>query len=252
MGQDQTSLMNRCASVPYAVLAGLLCICGTPAWTESTMDRYQVILERKPFGDTTPSSTQDPSSTPASYAATLRLSAIYKLDAKSWAGLIDTQSNRSLTLSVGELSEGVELVSVDLLKEEAVIRKNGELGVLRLDSGPATPAGTPSPALPVPGMGQGGSPPIAPNAVRMSNPQTDPQMEQMQNRRKKMLDQLREQIELQQKARANADAGSNGTSEKVLQISTPMARGQIHVLSTSSGFGQISVQINGEAIPLSE
>jgi hypothetical protein len=50
-------------------------------------------------------------------------------------GLIDLQGNGSLFLKVGESENGIQLVSVDLQTEEAVVRRGGESIVLRLESG---------------------------------------------------------------------------------------------------------------------
>jgi hypothetical protein len=243
--------MKVCARPPSlrCSLAGVLWALAGAACAEGPLDRYQIILERKPFGATSTSLAQNGVSPAASYAATLRLSAIYELNSESWAGLIDTQSNRSLTLAVGKSDEGIELVSVDLAKEEVVVRKNGETGVLRLESGAPSatpPAGGPGPAMRslMPGPPPGAVP-------QAGSPAQAADVEQMQNRRKKLLEELRERIEQQRAARPQANTVPTPGSSRTMVLSSPTTRGQVSI-STSGGSGQIMLQINGEAVQLSE
>lgn len=105
-------------------------------------ERYRVILDRKPFGVAPPPAAVVPPPLTAeqSFARTLRMSAILENeDGSVRVGLIDAQGNRSFFLSVGESEDGIELVSADYKNEEAVLRKGGEMVVLKLASGDIQP-----------------------------------------------------------------------------------------------------------------
>jgi hypothetical protein len=120
----------------------LLGILAGPAAFGDTPDfeRYQVILDRKPFG-TAPPAEATAVTVPAqdSFAKNLRMSALLEMDDGTMKiGLIDQASNKSFFLAVGDTEEGVELVSADYDKEEAVVRKGAEMAVIKLQSGEIT------------------------------------------------------------------------------------------------------------------
>lgn len=212
-------------------------------------DRYDVILDRKPFGTTTAASAQAQAGAGPSFADSLRLSAIYEMNSVYRVGLIDRQSNRSLTLGVGQSDEGVELVSVDPAKEEAVVRKNGETGLLRLESGaPATVSSPTSPASVRPAP-PGSPQPAVQNVVRGS-----PTMEgeQLQNRRRKLLAEFRDRIESQRAAQAQANTAPAGGTTRTMILSSPGASGQVTISTSGGGSGQVMLKVNGEAVELSE
>lgn len=124
-------------------VAGLVATAAVAAYDFS---RYQVILDRKPFGTAPPPPpvVAPPISPEQSFARTLRMSAIYETeDGNVRVGLINLQGNRSFFLSVGESEDGIELVSASYKDEEAVLRKGTEMAVLKLSSDtpqPLTPA----------------------------------------------------------------------------------------------------------------
>lgn len=104
--------------------------------------RYQVILDRKPFGVAPPPPVVAPPPLTAeqSFARTLRLSAIWENpDGSIRVGIIDANGNRNYFLGVGDVEDGVELVSADYKNEEAVLRKGTEMAVLKLSSGEIQP-----------------------------------------------------------------------------------------------------------------
>lgn len=100
-------------------------------------ERYQIILDRKPFGTAPPpEATAAPVPAQDSFAKNLRMSALLEMDDGTMKiGLIDQSSNKSFFLAVGDTEEGVELVSADYDKEEAVVRKGAEMAVIKLQSG---------------------------------------------------------------------------------------------------------------------
>jgi len=126
-------------------LAAAIVVLGMPDSVSADFGRYQVILDRKPFGEPPPPEVVPQVINPRdSFAANLRMSALLEDDDGGVRiGLVDMKSNRSFFLSVGQTEEGVELVSADYEDEEAVVRKGAEMAVIKLQSGeiqPLTPA----------------------------------------------------------------------------------------------------------------
>lgn len=121
-----------------ALIAGFGLVAGLAAFGDApSFDRYQVILDRKPFG-TAPPPEAAAVTIPAqdSFAKNFRMSALLELDDGTVKiGLIDQASNKNFYLAVGDTEEGVELVSADYDKEEAVVRKGSEMAVIKLQSG---------------------------------------------------------------------------------------------------------------------
>ena len=102
--------------------------------------KYQVILDRKPFGVAPPPEVVEQVFTPEnSFAKTLRMCALLEDDNGIRIGLIDQSNNKNFFLSVGQTEEGVELVSANYEDEEAVIRKGAEMAVIKLQSGEIQP-----------------------------------------------------------------------------------------------------------------
>lgn len=123
-------------AVILALLAALPAVADVPDFS-----RYQIILDRKPFGQPPPVDTTPPPISPAeSFARTLKMTALLETDDGGVRiGLFDQQGNQSFFLSVGQTENGVELVSADYDKEEAVIRKGSEMAVIKLQSGDIQP-----------------------------------------------------------------------------------------------------------------
>lgn len=106
-------------------------------------ERYQVILDRKPFGEPPPPEAATKPLLPSeSFARTLRLCALLEVeDGGIRVGIVDQQTQQSFFLSEGEVVEGIELVSADYDNEEAVLRKGSEMAVIKLQSGEIQPLG---------------------------------------------------------------------------------------------------------------
>lgn len=118
--------------------------CGL-TWADAplTFDAYQVILDRKPFGEAPPPPPQPPAPPPNpadSFAATLRMSVMIEgNDGGIRVGIIDQKTGKNFFLSVGDVEEGIELVSADFPTKEAVLRKGSEMAVVPLQSGNIKP-----------------------------------------------------------------------------------------------------------------
>ena len=112
-------------------------------------DRYQVILDRKPFGVVS-APAAGAGSAAESFAKNLRVSALLEAPSGVRVGFINTQNNKDFSLSVGEQNEeGLELVSANFKDEEAVLRKDGVTAVVKLQSGDGK-GPPPGPAAPPP------------------------------------------------------------------------------------------------------
>lgn len=102
--------------------------------------KYQVILDRKPFGAAPPPEVAPPVITPEnSFAKSLRMCALLEDDNGIRIGLIDQSNNKNFFLSVGQTEENIELVSANYQEEEAVLRKGSEMAVIKLQSGEIQP-----------------------------------------------------------------------------------------------------------------
>ncbi len=111
---------------------------------------YQIILDRKPFGEIVPPETAEPGAAAGgALAQNLELRAIIDDGETMRVGMFDKGGNRSFYISLGETVEQLELVSVDYDAEEAVLRKMDETIVLKLR--PETEGGA-APAAAAPAM----------------------------------------------------------------------------------------------------
>lgn len=140
-GKVAEAVKERCMRFHQAILAILV----VPLWSASAQgpdagfERYQIILDRKPFGDAPPPS-QAPAATTVplseSFAKMIRMSALIEQDDGSIrVGLIDMSNNENFFLGEGEIVNGVELVSATYEEEEAVLKKGSEMAVIKLQSG---------------------------------------------------------------------------------------------------------------------
>lgn len=105
--------------------------------------RYQVILDRKPFGEPSAEPSEPRPTTPSpeeSFARALRLSALFeRQDGEIRVGLVDTQNNESFFLGVGDTHNEIELVSASYGDEEAVLRRGSEMVIMKLEGGQIEP-----------------------------------------------------------------------------------------------------------------
>jgi hypothetical protein len=122
-------------------VAAILCVAATVLGSAraTEWERYQVILDRQPFGTL---AAKDATVTP-DYAKSLRLSALWQVHGQPRAGFEDvsTKTNQSFVLACGEKSEdGLELVEVRYADEAVVVRKGTEVTVLHMQAGVSTNA----------------------------------------------------------------------------------------------------------------
>lgn len=117
----------------------ILTLCATVyGGSVSDFGRFQVILDRKPFGSRAEAAPASEATGPQ--AGSLRISAIVEGVDGIRVGLIDLQGNGSLFLKVGETENGILVVAADPVKEEAIVRRGNESFTLRMEGGaPRTP-----------------------------------------------------------------------------------------------------------------
>lgn len=119
-------------------------VCAATALAVTTpppFERYQVILNRKPFGAAPPPPPMEKPPPPKadSFAKSLRLSMIIETDDGSMrVGFVDNRSGRSYMLRAGDAEDGIELISASFEEEEAILRNGDEMALLKLSSGEFT------------------------------------------------------------------------------------------------------------------
>lgn len=115
--------------------------------------RYQIILDRRPFGE--PAAEASAAQTPQtvavaqSFAKAMRLCTLFEgFDGDLRAGLVDGASRKNFVIRLGETVQGIELVSADLSTASATLRKGTETVTLKMAAAPESekPAPAPQPA----------------------------------------------------------------------------------------------------------
>ncbi len=94
-------------------------------------DRYSVILDRKPFGEVSPSEAPVTLAV-ASLVKDLKMQAIIDDGRNIRVGFLNKKNNENIYLSVGETINGIELVSVNYDDEESTVRMGNETLVFSL------------------------------------------------------------------------------------------------------------------------
>lgn len=95
--------------------------------------RYQIILDKKPFGEVTPSEVVQPQAALADIITKeIEMKSIIDDGAGIRIGLLDKKTNKNISLGVGENYDGLQLVSVNYDNEEAVLKKGGETATVKL------------------------------------------------------------------------------------------------------------------------
>lgn len=128
-------------------MRGLLIACwlaavsraGSAITQGTSFERYQVILERQPFGIALGGSSDETSATPAivvppgGEALGLRACSLVMIEGQGpRAGLVEVKGGKSYMLAPGETIDGIRLVSVDMNEEQVVIQRGAEMAVLKL------------------------------------------------------------------------------------------------------------------------
>lgn len=124
--------MKTRLAILFLLTAAALCVAD-----EDGFKRYQLILDKQPFGQDPPEAdiVQVPAS--QSFARNLRLSMLFEgPDGTTRAGIVDTASKKSYILRIGEPQDGLEMVEADVKTSEAMVRKDNEVVLFKLEAGP--------------------------------------------------------------------------------------------------------------------
>jgi hypothetical protein len=159
---------------------------------EYTPERYDVILDRSPFGadpllgaiiDNSAQEKADAAAA-AALAKDLRLCFVLESqDGEVRAGLQNQKDKKSFILSIGESIQGVKLLGVDIENSEARLERNGQTVLFKLDKDPVVSKTAPQPQAADPrkfGSGFRRTPPPA-EPPKPPEPELTPE-EQLQRR----------------------------------------------------------------------
>lgn len=99
--------------------------------------RYQVIIDKRPFGEEPPEAPGPVQiSLNESFAKNLRLSMLFEgPEGDVRAGIIDSSLNKSYILKIGEIENNIELVEANISDSEALLRKGNEMALFKLEAG---------------------------------------------------------------------------------------------------------------------
>jgi hypothetical protein len=102
--------------------------------------RYQLILDKQPFGQEPPEADVVQVSLNESFARDLRLSMLFEgPDGDVRVGIINIASKKSYILRIGAEEDGLELVEADLRASEALLRKGNEVALFKLEASAPEP-----------------------------------------------------------------------------------------------------------------
>ena len=127
------------------ILCAMVAVAAGVSQGAPVFDRYQVILERKPFGDAASMSPDAAAAAPEapavpgqSFAVGLRVCSLIDVQGVGpRVGLVDAKANRSFFVGNGEESDdGIKLVSANLETEEVILQKGAEMAMLKVQAGP--------------------------------------------------------------------------------------------------------------------
>ncbi len=130
--------MNMQAIQRAIVLLAGAAMAASAAPTSYPFERYQVILDRAPFGALAAQEVVVAPTQPQaeSFAKSLRLSTIIEVDDGSIkVGFVDTRSGRSYMMGAGESQDGIEVVTANWADGEAVLKQGSEMALIKFGSG---------------------------------------------------------------------------------------------------------------------
>jgi len=125
----------------FSILA-LFCFVLSAIAAEDDFERYQIIIERRPFGEEPPEvSAPEPKQIPLSqsFAKDLRLTMISEGPNGLLVGVIDNKLKKNYVLRVGQVESSIELVEADIEKSEAMLKKGNEVALFKLEEGQPEP-----------------------------------------------------------------------------------------------------------------
>ncbi len=124
----------------FAVILILPALVLSVAAADTGFDRYKVIVDKRPFGEEPIEAEPVQISLNQSFARNLRLSMLFEgPDGDVRVGVIDAKNSKSYILGIGETQDGLELVEADLNASEAMLRKENEVALFKLESGEIEP-----------------------------------------------------------------------------------------------------------------
>lgn len=107
---------------------------------EEGFKRYQLILDKPPFGQAPPEAEVVQVQASQSFARNLRLSMLFEgPDGTTRAGIVDNTTKKSYILRIGEPQDGLEMVEADVKSSEAMLRKGNEVALFKLEAGAGEP-----------------------------------------------------------------------------------------------------------------
>ncbi len=128
-----------------------------------SFERYQVILDRKPFGEPPPPApvVEPPRNPQESFARDLRISMFSDDDADGLrVGIVNDRTQEYFDLGLGEEESGIKLEAADEKQQTAVVSQNGQFDTITMDRGANTPLASSQwqPGQAIPAGGAGGPP----------------------------------------------------------------------------------------------
>lgn len=104
------------------------------AATTTDFSRYQVILDRNPFGEVAPIAVASNAGVALSesFAKDYEMKAIIDDGDKIQVGILDKKTNKHIYLNIGQEIGGMQLVSANYDKEEAMLKMGNETTVIKL------------------------------------------------------------------------------------------------------------------------
>lgn len=124
----------------FSITLTLLCSVALSLAADEGFARYQLILDKQPFGQEPPEAETVQISLNQSFARNLRLSMLFEgPDGDIRAGIIDAQNKKSYILRLDEDQDGLMLIEGDLSSSEAMVKKGNEVALFKLESGEIEP-----------------------------------------------------------------------------------------------------------------
>ena len=118
-----------------AIILILFCFVLSGLAAEEGFARYQLIIDKHPFGEEPLEAETVQISLNQSFARHLRLSMLFEGPGGDVrAGIIDEKEKKNYILSIGETEAGLELIEADLAASEAMLRKGNEVALFKLKS----------------------------------------------------------------------------------------------------------------------
>jgi len=117
-----------------------LIICSVSAAEKYGKERYQIIIDRAPFGadPLLEATAAAKSAAESALAKDMRLCMLLEgADGDVRAGIETLTDKKSFILSIGETVKGVKLLDIDIDNSEALFERDGERVLFKLDKGPS-------------------------------------------------------------------------------------------------------------------